>query len=181
MGGGGTADEVEGKGGRGHGGPAPWVISAGIHAGLSAGGGGAGGTLARMPAPPAPAADWLVACLCAGWCRTCDDYRAVMAEAARRHPGLRFAWVDIEDHADALDDPDGAADDIETFPTLLVARGGVAHFFGSVLPHAAVLERLLAEAAAGQLPPRPAAPAPRLARAVEQLWRAAPPGLRVGG
>jgi hypothetical protein len=137
-----------------------------------------------MPVPNPVAHDWLVACLCAGWCRTCDDYRAVVAEAARRHPGWRFAWVDIEDHADALDDPDGAAEDIETFPTLMLARGGVAHFYGSVLPHAAVLERLLGEAAAGRLPAHPATPAGRtahLARAVEQLWQAAPPGLRVGG
>ena len=57
-----------------------------------------------MPVFRSDDAPWLVACLCAAWCRTCGDYRAVMAEAEQAHPGVRFAWVDIEDHADALDD-----------------------------------------------------------------------------
>jgi thiol-disulfide isomerase/thioredoxin len=129
-------------------------------------------------APPAPS-DWLVACLCATWCRTCDGYREVMEEAARRHPGWRFAWVDIEDHADALDDPDGAGEDIEDFPTLLLARRGVAHFFGPLLPHAGVLDRLLAQAAADQLPPAASAAAHRLARAVSTLVDQAPQAVAV--
>jgi thiol-disulfide isomerase/thioredoxin len=127
--------------------------------------------------PDTPA--WLVACLCAGWCRTCDGYREVMEEAARRHPGWRFAWVDIEDHADALDDAKGAADDIETFPTLLVALGEQAHFFGPVLPHAGVLARLLAQAEVGQLPVLTDARVNRMARAVDGLWGEATPGVRV--
>jgi hypothetical protein len=117
---------------------------------------------------------WLVACLCAAWCRTCGDYRAVMAEAAAAHPGWRFAWVDIEDHADALDDPDGAAEDIEDFPTLLLARDGVAHFFGPLLPHPGVLARLLAQAAEGQLPHATQPEAQHLARAVGTLVDARP-------
>lgn len=128
-----------------------------------------------LPPDPSPwPPPWLVACLCAGWCRTCDDYRSVMAEAARAHPGWRFAWVDIEDHADALDDPDGAAEDIENFPTLLLAHQGVAHFFGPVLPHAGVLARLLAQAAAGQLPPVAPGAAQRLAAAVAALVHRTP-------
>lgn len=129
--------------------------------------------------PPTDPSPWLVACLCAGWCRTCDDYRRVMAEAARAHPGWRFAWVDIEDHADALDDPDGAGEDIENFPTLLLARQGVAHFFGPVLPHAGVLDRLLAQAAADQLPPAAPVAAQRLARAVSALVDEAPQAVAV--
>lgn len=133
-----------------------------------------------MHAPDsAPDAGWLLACLCAAWCRTCDDYRDVIAEAARQHPDWRCAWVDIEDHADALDDPDGAAEDIESFPTLLLARDGVPHFFGTVLPHAGVLQRLLAQAEAGALPSLADADARRLAHAVDQLWQAGPPGVRV--
>ena len=96
-----------------------------------------------MPAPAAPQPTWLVACLCAAWCRTCDDYRAVLAAAEREHPEARFVWVDIEDHADALDDPAGAAEDIENFPTLLLSLGDAPYFCGTVLPHAGVLQRLL--------------------------------------
>lgn len=133
---------------------------------------------------PMPDADpsrspWLVACLCAAWCRTCDDYRAVMAEAARTHPGLQFAWIDIEDHADALDDSEGAAEDIENFPTLLLARGGVPHFFGTLLPHAGVLNRLLAQALAGELPPLADATARRMADAVERLVHDQPQQVRL--
>ncbi|HEV8689739.1 MAG TPA: thioredoxin family protein [Ideonella sp.] len=128
---------------------------------------------------PAAEAEWLVACLCAAWCRTCDDYRQVMAEAARAHPGLRFVWVDIEDHAAALDDPQGAADDIEDFPTLLIARHGEAHFFGTVTPHPGVLARLVEQAAAGALPALADAAARRMARAVTALAHEAPGPLRV--
>lgn len=124
---------------------------------------------------------WLVACLCAGWCRTCDGYRAVLEEASRLHPGWRFAWVDIEDHADALDDAKGAAEDIETFPTLLVALDGRAHFFGPVMPHAGVLTRLLAQAEVGQLPVLADARSNRLAQAVAALWADEAPGVRVVG
>lgn len=83
--------------------------------------------------------DWLVACLCAAWCGTCGEYRAAFDAAAKQHPEVRFAWVDIEDHADAL----GAELDIENFPTLLVAHGDAVRFFGVVLPHAATITRTL--------------------------------------
>src|SRR5690349_8484125 len=109
----------------------------------------------RSPAlepSPAEPRGWLVACLCAAWCRTCDDYREVMSDGARAHPGVRFAWVDIEDHADALDDPTGAAEDIENFPTLLIARDGEPCFFGTVTPQPGVLARLVDQALAGELP-----------------------------
>lgn len=132
-----------------------------------------------MPDAPSPSSPWLVACLCAAWCRTCDDYRAVMAQAGRAHPAMRFAWVDIEDHADALDDAEGAAEDIENFPTLLLARDGVPHFFGTVLPHTGVLQRLLAQADAGDLPPLADATARRMAQAVAQLVDAEPDDVRI--
>jgi hypothetical protein len=140
--------------------------------------------MANWPAMSAQArpedSPWLVACLCAAWCRTCDGYREVMEQAARLHPGWRFAWIDIEDHADALDDAKGAAEDIETFPTLLVTLGGQAHFFGPVLPHASVLTRLLAQAEVAQLPVLADARSGRIARAVAQLWAEQAPGVRVG-
>lgn len=94
----------------------------------------------------------LVACLCAGWCTTCDAYRATFDALAARHPQADFVWVDIEDHADALEDDAGHAPDIQNFPTLLLLQDGQPRFFGTVLPHAAVVERMLAEAARSALP-----------------------------
>ncbi|HJV68196.1 thioredoxin family protein [Ideonella sp.] len=133
-----------------------------------------------MPATASPpTSHWLVACLCAAWCRTCDEYRTVMAEVARAHPAMRFAWVDIEDHADALDDPDGAAQDIENFPTLLIVHGQTPHFFGTVLPHAGVLDRLVAQAEAGLLPHLAEPTARRLAGAVARLCQDAPRAVRL--
>ncbi|GAA6143753.1 hypothetical protein NBRC116584_35710 [Hydrogenophaga sp. 5NK40-0174] len=55
-------------------------------------------------------------------------------------------WVDIEDHDEVLGDLD-----IETFPTLLMARGDEVVFMGVVTPHATTLERLVVEALAGGL------------------------------
>jgi thioredoxin-like negative regulator of GroEL len=121
-----------------------------------------------------PSASPLLACLCAAWCRTCADYRAVMDQAAAGHPGWRFAWVDIEDHADALDPDDRGGPDITNFPTLLLVQDGKPRFFGAVLPYADVLERLLAQANRQALPPLPEADAAALARAVPALVRARP-------
>lgn len=83
-------------------------------------------------------ADLQVICLCAEWCGTCRDYRALFAQVAQAHPGAAFAWVDVEDHADLAD-----VFDVETFPTLLVASGQGLHFLGPMLPHAQTLSRLL--------------------------------------
>lgn len=88
----------------------------------------------------------LVACLCAAWCTTCDAYRPVLAQVAARHPEARFAWIDIEDDADALGDD---ALDIATFPTLMVQRAGRVLFHGTLLPHAGTLQRLLDHLAGG--------------------------------
>ena len=79
-----------------------------------------------------------VVCLCAQWCDTCRDYRAVFDQLARAHPAVRFVWIDIEDDAEVAGDLD-----VETFPTLLLADGQVARFLGPLLPQAAVLSRLL--------------------------------------
>lgn len=84
--------------------------------------------------------DWLVACLCAEWCGSCRDYRATFEQVARERPGWRFTWVDIEDESDAL----SAFDlDIESFPSVLVARGAELRFLGALLPHAGTLTRTL--------------------------------------
>lgn len=113
--------------------------------------------------------DVLVACLCAAWCHTCTAYRATLVAVAAQHPGLRFAWIDIEDDADALGDD---ALDIETFPTLMLLRAGRPLFHGALLPHAATLTRLLDTLAAGSLAPGAAAGVP--AAMAEAVWRLAP-------
>ncbi len=81
---------------------------------------------------------WWVVCLCAGWCGACRDYRPLFEQVARAHPTLRFAWVDIEDHADLADEFD-----VETFPTILVAGEQGTRFLGPMLPYAATLTRML--------------------------------------
>ena len=98
---------------------------------------------AELSAAPA-AATWVV-CLCAEWCGACREYRPLFQQIARAHPALRFAWVDIEDHADLADDFD-----VETFPTLLIVSAAGTHFLGPLLPHAETLTRLLGALPAAQ-------------------------------
>lgn len=93
---------------------------------------------------PEPVTSWAV-CLCAEWCGACREYRGVFEQVARAHPGLRFAWVDVEDHADLADDFD-----VETFPTLLIAGTSGTHFLGPLLPHAETLARMLTALPAAQ-------------------------------
>jgi thioredoxin 1 len=81
---------------------------------------------------------WIVACLCAAWCGTCGTYRAAFEALAARHPEQSFVWIDIEDQADVVGDLD-----VENFPTLLLQRGDTVAFFGTVLPDAAIAERML--------------------------------------
>lgn len=97
--------------------------------------------------------DLQVICLCAEWCGTCRDYRALFAQVAQAYPATAFSWLDVEDHADLADDFD-----VETFPTLLVASARGLHFLGPMLPHAQTLTRLLsALPAASALPAEVAA------------------------
>ena len=88
-------------------------------------------------APDAEPEAWAV-CLCAQWCGTCRDYRAIIDALARQFPWVRFVWLDIEDEADVAGDYD-----VETFPTLLLADAAGVRFPGALLPQAAVLERML--------------------------------------
>ena len=85
------------------------------------------------------ASHWWVICLCAEWCNACRDWRDTFNEAAAAHAGIRFAWVDVEDEADAMGDVD-----IETFPTVLIARDGRPLFLGPIQPSGAQLTRLVA-------------------------------------
>jgi thiol-disulfide isomerase/thioredoxin len=93
----------------------------------------------------------LVACLCAQWCGVCREYRVAFDRLADAHPSACFVWIDVETHADQLDDLD-----IENFPTILIEDEAAPRFFGTVTPHAAIVERLLQDRTA--LPPVTLAP-----------------------
>jgi thioredoxin-like negative regulator of GroEL len=117
-------------------------------------------------AHPAAAACLWVVCLCAQWCRACNDYQAVFAGMAatmgQSHPETQFVWIDVEDQADLVGDLD-----IDTFPTLLVGDGDGVRFLGAVTPQADVLSRLLE---AMHQPDAPRGPhRPDSLRIIEQL------------
>lgn len=95
----------------------------------------------RLGRPEMP----LVACLCAQWCGTCRDYEVAFDQLADAHPEICFVWIDIETHADQLDDFD-----VENFPTILIEDAHTRRFFGTVLPHARIVERMLADLGALQ-------------------------------
>lgn len=81
---------------------------------------------------------WLVACFCAAWCDTCEEYKPKLRTLSGALPQHVFAWIDIEDHAELLGEVD-----VENFPTLLIQIGGRVVFYGPMLPHIGHLERLL--------------------------------------
>lgn len=86
-----------------------------------------------------PSCDALsVVCLCAEWCGTCREYESEFGKLARELPTTRFSWWDIEDRADSLGDLD-----IENFPTLLIRRGELILFYGTMLPQIGLLRRLI--------------------------------------
>lgn len=113
-----------------------------------------------------------VACLCAAWCRLCDDYGPVFEQVTRalreRHPGLHVHWIDIEDEAELLGDFD-----VETFPTIVVVRGTVVPFAGPLAPQPETLQRVL-DAVLGIAPAGPQAAAALAAFALRLHGR--PPG-----
>lgn len=94
------------------------------------------------PADPAhklhASGEFTIICLCAEWCSTCREYKSEFNQLAHLFSGVRFLWLDIEDQAAALGDLD-----IENFPTVLVRRNELVLFFGTMLPQAHHLRRLI--------------------------------------
>ena len=82
--------------------------------------------------------DWLIACLCAGWCDVCGAYQATFARLAARHAALRFVWIDIEDQAELVGHME-----IENFPTLLMQHGDCVSFFGPLEPDLRIVEAVM--------------------------------------
>ncbi|CAG7595022.1 thioredoxin family protein [Candidatus Vallotia tarda] len=81
-----------------------------------------------------------VACLCAEWCGSCREYRTGFDGLADAHPEVCFVWIDIETHADWLDDFD-----VENFPTILIENSIATRFFGTVLPYPPIIARMLVD------------------------------------
>jgi len=98
--------------------------------------------MSHAPAPTTPLNNALteldVVCLCAAWCGTCGEYEAVFKALQLALPGHRYRWIDIEDESDLVGDID-----VETFPTLVVARQGQVLFAGAVLPRLGDAQRLI--------------------------------------
>ena len=84
------------------------------------------------------AGKWVVACLCAGWCDVCKQYRAGFDALASEFPDQFFVWIDIEDQADLVGDLD-----VENFPTILMQKDDVVAFYGTMLPEPRQVARLL--------------------------------------
>ncbi|MFY8042315.1 MAG: thioredoxin family protein [Rhodoferax sp.] len=82
----------------------------------------------------------MVACLCAQWCGTCNEYAPLFRQLAAEFPHVQFRWVDIEDESELVDPVD-----IENFPTVLLAMDGKPYFFGTLLPHLETLRRLVTD------------------------------------
>jgi thiol-disulfide isomerase/thioredoxin len=93
----------------------------------------------------------LVVCLCAQWCGTCRDYQPVLEQMRARFPRARFVWLDVEDESELVDPVE-----VEDFPTLLIALGGKARFFGPLTPQPETLERMLQASLAPDAPALPA-------------------------
>ena len=91
--------------------------------------------MSTLNTPPEPL---LVACLCAQWCGTCKDYASLFQGLQADFPGATFRWIDIEDESDLVDPIE-----VENFPTLLIASGDQARFFGTITPHIETLKRLI--------------------------------------
>lgn len=83
-----------------------------------------------------------VVCLCAAWCRLCDEYAPVLESVTSALPGgdsrLRRHWIDIEDEADLVGDFD-----VETFPTIVVIGPHDVRFAGPLTPQPDTLRRVL--------------------------------------
>jgi hypothetical protein len=79
-----------------------------------------------------------ITCLCAEWCGTCRGWRNDFYGLSERFPGAEFEWLDVEYDAEKVGDVE-----VESFPTLRIARGETVLFHGVVEPRADALARLI--------------------------------------
>jgi thioredoxin 1 len=90
----------------------------------------------------------IVACLCAEWCGTCREWRDAFEGVGASCPGVRFAWIDIEDAAEEVQ-----AIEVADFPTLLIGNVHRVLFLGPVEPRESVVRTLVERASEGLLAP----------------------------
>lgn len=81
---------------------------------------------------------WLVACLCAAWCDTCNSYADTFREVSQLHQNKCFTWIDIEDYSELVEDIE-----VENFPTILVQYNDKLLFLGTVIPDPKQLHRMI--------------------------------------
>ena len=81
---------------------------------------------------------WVIACLCAGWCDVCKQYRAGFDALTEQFPDQQFVWIDVEDQSDVVGDLD-----VENFPTILIQKNDIVAFYGTMLPEPRQVARLL--------------------------------------
>ena len=84
----------------------------------------------------------VVACLCAAWCDTCEEFRKTFEKLAAEDPSAAYVWIDIEDDAALVGDID-----VENFPTIAVFRDSKPLFYGVTLPQEGVVARTLSAVA----------------------------------
>jgi thiol-disulfide isomerase/thioredoxin len=95
----------------------------------------------------------VVACYCAQWCDTCRKYRSEFEALAMQWPEHAFVWIDIEDSPELLGDVD-----VENFPTIALQDAQRTLFFGTLLPYASHLDRLIGRSGVLQDAPAEAPP-----------------------
>ena len=81
---------------------------------------------------------WVIACLCAGWCDVCKQYRPGFDVLAEQYPQHQFVWIDIEDQAALVGDLD-----VENFPTILIQKNDVVAFYGPMMPEPRLIARIM--------------------------------------
>ncbi len=81
---------------------------------------------------------WVIACLCAGWCDVCKQYRPGFDALAAQYPQHQFVWIDIEDQADLVGDLD-----VENFPTVLIQKEDIVVFYGTMMPEPRLIARMM--------------------------------------
>lgn len=98
------------------------------------------------PTHPPGRADLWVLCLCADWCHICRDMRAALTDDHRLMSLVNWHWVDVEDHADILDDLS-----VETFPSYLIGTNDEALLFAPGPPHGDAIRSFLMPYATGRM------------------------------
>lgn len=84
------------------------------------------------------AKEWTVFVLCAEWCGVCRAFQPACQSFVQSNPEVGLYWIDIEDEADRL-----GTLEVETFPTIAIARGADPVFFGPMKPDMRQVESLM--------------------------------------